>query len=211
MSAMCLRYWPAWVFLKETIENNTYGECLSLNLRGKQVFQVVLFIPMTISCGGALLDLHVHDTDFINYCLGLPDSVFSQGYKGPSGGIDYVVTNYIYSKTNVSPIVSSEGTWAMQEGYGFNMSYTANFENGTLSYLLDEDETLKLFRTGFEPKAIKLKEGMGYEHEIRAFIDEILSGNKTNCDLLLQAAETIAIIEAEKISIETCSVEAVKA
>ncbi|WP_416678199.1 hypothetical protein [Candidatus Pseudothioglobus sp. Uisw_016] len=52
---------------------------------------------------------------------------------------------------------------------------------------------------------------MGYEHEIRAFVDEILSGNKTNFDLLLQAAETIAIIEAEKISIETCSVEAVKA
>jgi len=211
MSAMCLRYWPAWVVLKEAIENNTYGECLSLNFKRQTSFPGGTFYSDDNQCGGALLDLHVHDTDFINYCLGLPDGVFSQGYKGPSGGVDHVVTNYIYSKTNVSPLVSSEGTWTMQEGYGFNMSYTANFENGTLSYLLDEDETLKLFRAGFEPKSIKLKEGMGYEHEIRAFVDEILSGNKTNFDLLLQAAETIAIIEAEKISIETCSVEAVKA
>ena len=99
---------------------------------------------MSNQCGGALLDLHVHDTDFINYCLGLPDAVFSQGYKGPSGGLDHVVTNYIFNKLS-SPLVSSEGSWTMQEGYGFNMSYTANFENGTLSYLLDEDETLKLF------------------------------------------------------------------
>ena len=211
MSAMCLRYWPAWVVLKEAIVNNTYGKCLSLNFKRQTSFPGGAFYSDDIQCGGALLDLHVHDTDFINYCLGLPDAVFSQGYKGPSGGIDHVVTNYIFSKINASPLVSSEGTWAMQEGYGFNMSYTANFENGTLSYLLDEDETLKLFRSGFEPEIIKLKKGMGYEFEIRAFVDEILSGKASNLDLLNQAAETIAIIEAEKISIETCSVVAVKA
>ena len=210
MSAMCLRYWPAWVFLKETIEKSIYGKCLSLNFRRQTSFPGGAFYSDDSQCGGALLDLHVHDTDFINHCLGLPDAVFSQGYNGPSGGIDHVVTNYIFKKTNASPLVSSEGSWTMQEGYGFNMSYTANFENGTLSYLLDEEETLKLFRYGYEPENIKLKEGMGYEFEIRAFIDEISSGNKTNLDLLSQAAKTIAIVEAEKISIETCSVVAIQ-
>ena len=52
---------------------------------------------------------------------------------------------------------------------------------------------------------------MGYEFEIRTFVDEILTGKASNLDLLKQSAETIAIIEAEKISIETCSVVAVKA
>ena len=140
----------------------------------------------------------------------MPDAVFSQGYKGPSGGIDHIVTNYIYSKSDSSTLVSSEGTWTMQEGYGFNMSYTANFENGTLSYLLDEDETLKLFRSGKDTESIKLKDGMGYEFEIRKFVDEILSGKNTNFELLRQAADTIAIIEAEKTSIETCSVVSIK-
>jgi len=51
---------------------------------------------------------------------------------------------------------------------------------------------------------------MGYEFEIRAFVDEILSGNATNFDLLRQAAQTIAIVEAEKTSIETCSVVSIK-
>ena len=76
---------------------------------------------------------------------------------------------------------------------------------------MDEKETLKLFRPGLEPQTIDLKAGMGYEFEIRAFVDEILSGKASNLNLLKQAAETIAIVEAEKISIETCSVEAVKA
>jgi predicted dehydrogenase len=210
MSAMCLRYWPAWVWLKETIESEEYGKCLSLNCKRQTSFPGGSFYSSDEQCGGALLDLHVHDTDFINYCFGLPDAVFSQGYNGPSGGIDHVVTNYIFNKTKLSPLVSAEGTWTMQDGYGFDMSYTANFENGTATYLLSEDETLKLFRAGFEPETIELKSGMGYEFEIRSFVDEILSGKITNIDLLNQAAETIAIIEAEKVSIETCSVINIK-
>ena len=183
---------------------------MSLNFKRQTSFPGGAFYSDHNQCGGALLDLHVHDTDFINYCIGLPDAVFSQGYKGPSGGTDHIVTNYIYNTSDTSPLVSSEGAWTMQEGYGFNMSYTANFDNGTLSYLLDEDETLNLFRTGHRPESIKLKEGMGYEFEIRMFVDEILSGNTTNFDLLRQAAETIAIIEAEKTSIETCSLVSIK-
>ena len=205
MSAMCLRYWPAWVFLKEAIDSNAYGKCLSLNFKRQTSFPGGAFYSDHNQCGGALLDLHVHDTDFVNYCLGLPEAVFSQGYKGPSGGIDHIATHYIYNQSDLSPLVSSEGSWTMQEGYGFNMSYTANFENGTLSYLLEQDETLKLFRSGSEPESINLKEGMGYEFEIRTFVDEILSGKSTNLDLLRQAAETVAIVEAEKTSIETCS------
>jgi len=210
MSAMCLRYWPAWVFLKEAIDSNAYGKCLSLNFKRQTSFPGGAFYSDHNQCGGALLDLHVHDTDFVNYCLGLPEAVFSQGYKGPSGGIDHIATHYIYNQSDLSPLVSSEGSWTMQEGYGFNMSYTANFENGTLSYLLEQDETLKLFRSGSEPESINLKEGMGYEFEIRTFVDEILSGNSTNFDLLKQASETVAIIEAEKTSIETCSLVSIK-
>ena len=210
MSAMCLRYWPAWVFLKEAIDSNAYGKCLSLNFKRQTSFPGGAFYSDHNQCGGALLDLHVHDTDFVNYCLGLPEAVFSQGYKGPSGGIDHIATHYIYNQSDLSPLVSSEGSWTMQEGYGFNMSYTANFENGTLSYLLEQDETLKLFRSGSEPESINLKEGMGYEFEIRTFVYEILSGNSTNLDLLRQASETVAIIEAEKTSIETCTLVSIK-
>jgi len=76
--------------------------------------------------------------------------------------------------------------------------------------LLGEKETLKIFKSGFEPETVDLKVGMGYEFEIRSFVDEILSGINANIDLINQAAETIAIIEDEKVSIEACSVVTIK-
>jgi predicted dehydrogenase len=206
MSAMCLRYWPAWVWLKKVIDNKEYGECLSLTCKRQTSHPPGTFYSNDDECGGALLDLHVHDTDFINYCFGMPSAVFSQGYKGPSGGIDHVATHYIYDQSQNTPLVTAEGTWTMQEGYGFNMSYTANFEKATACYLLDDEETLRLFRSGYEPEIIKLVEGMGYEFEIRSFVDDILSNKTININLLKQAAESVAIIEAEMVSIKSCSV-----
>ena len=206
MSAMCLRYWPAWVWLKKAIDNKEYGECLSLTCKRQTTHPPGTFYSNDDECGGALLDLHVHDTDFINYCFGMPRAVFSQGYKGPSGGIDHVATHYIYDQSQNTPLVTAEGAWTMQEGYGFNMSYTANFEKGTACYLLDSEETLKLFRSGHQPETIELKEGMGYEFEIRSFVDDILSNKTININLLKQAAESVAIIEAEMVSIKSCSV-----
>ena len=210
MSAMCLRYWPAWVWLKKVIDSKDYGECLSLTCKRQTSHPSGTFYANDDECGGALLDLHVHDTDFINYCFGMPSAVFSQGYKGPSGGIDHVATHYIYNQSQNTPLVTAEGTWTMQEGYGFNMSYTANFEKATAFYLLDDKETLTLFRSGYEPEIIKLNEGMGYEFEIRSFVDEILSNKRINIDLLKQAAEAVAIIEAEMVSIKSCSVVALE-
>ena len=45
---------------------------------------------------------------------------------------------------------------------------------------------------------------------MKTFVDEIMAHKSTNIDLLKQAAESIAIIEAEKASIESCSVVAIK-
>ena len=47
---------------------------------------------------------------------------------------------------------------------------------------------------------------MGYEFEIRSFVDDILSNKTININLLKQAAESVAIIEAEQVSIKSCSV-----
>ena len=73
----------------------------------------------------------------------------------------------------------------------------------------DEDLIKKIKEYDFYHD-IELKEGMGYEFEIRSFVDEILSGKESNLVLLNQAAESIAIIEAEQLSIKSCSVVTVK-
>src|SRR5262245_6018335 len=94
MPAMCLRFWPEWAWLRQAITENRYGAVLAARFRrvaeppgwGKNTFF------NGAESGGALFDLHVHDTDFVQYCFGRPRSVYSTGYEKFSGAIDHVVT-----------------------------------------------------------------------------------------------------------------------
>jgi hypothetical protein len=47
--------------------------------------------------------------------------------------------------------------------------------------------------------------------ECRSFVDDILNHRRMNINLLRQAAESVAIIEAEMVSIKSCSVVALGA
>ena len=71
-----------------------------------------------VDLGGALFDLHIHDTDFVNFLFGRPSAVFSSGVINSAGTIDHVVTQYIYPG---GPAVHAEGNWLLTQG--FNMSY----------------------------------------------------------------------------------------
>ncbi|MEC7905359.1 MAG: Gfo/Idh/MocA family oxidoreductase, partial [Verrucomicrobiota bacterium] len=96
MPAMCLRFWPEWLFLKKAIDEGTYGKALGVRFR--RVAEPPGWSQDSYldgeKSGGALLDLHIHDTDFVQYCFGLPKSVFSTGFSKVSGAIDHVVTQY---------------------------------------------------------------------------------------------------------------------
>jgi hypothetical protein len=51
---------------------------------------------------------------------------------------------------------------------------------------------------------------LGYEFEIRECVETILANRSTDINLLSQAADSLAIIEAEKISLRHCSVVPLK-
>ena len=94
MPAMCLRFWPEWAWIRNAIVSNCYGKTLSARFRRVAEppgWGHKNFLNGNAS-GGALFDLHVHDTDFILYCFGPPQSVLSSGYSKISGAIDHVVT-----------------------------------------------------------------------------------------------------------------------
>ncbi len=69
MPAMCLRFWPEWAWLKEAIASGRLGNVLAARFRrvaeppgwGRNTFF------NGAESGGALFDLHVHDTDFVNF------------------------------------------------------------------------------------------------------------------------------------------------
>lgn len=99
MPAMCMRFWPGWSWLKQVVEEKTYGNILVARFRRLSEMpgwsKAGTYAGGT-DMGGALFDLHIHDTDFVNFLFGCPASVFSSGVTSATGSIDHVVTQYIY-------------------------------------------------------------------------------------------------------------------
>lgn len=201
MPAMCLRFWPEWSWLRATIHAGTYGKVRSARFRrvaeppgwGRASFF------NGAESGGALFDLHVHDTDFVQFCFGRPKAVFSTGHSQFSGAIDHVVTQYFVEG---DAVVHAEGSWAMAPGFGFNMSYTVNFERATADYdIARGPDALRLSVVGTPPAVIKPDGADGYVGELRHFLDCIRTGTKPTVVTADDGASAIEICEAEEASI----------
>lgn len=201
MPAMCLRFWPEWKWLKEAISSARYGKILALRLR--RVSQPPGWSKETYAngtqSGGALLDLHIHDTDFVQFCFGLPSAVYSTGFSKFSGAVDHVVTQYVYDD---GVVVYAEGSWAMAEGFGFNMSYTAIFERATADYDVSRGEnSLILYEDGKKPQTIKCEGGDGYVGELKHIIESVIEGKQPSVVTAKDGMSAIEICEAEEKSV----------
>jgi len=198
MCAMCMRFWPGWAWLKRAIDERTYGKVLAAHFRRVASHPGGAFYSNGEACGGAILDLHVHDTDFVQFCFGMPRAVTSRGYTKITGHIDHVVTQYHYDG---GAMVFAEGGWAMAEGFGFQMQYTVNFERATADFTFDGKDHVRLCEPGKPPREVEVGSGMGYDHEIAYFLDCIAKGERPGTVTLAQAADSLRIVEAEVRSI----------
>lgn len=206
MCAMCMRFWPGWDWLKDAVATKKFGKVLAANFRRVAQHPGGPFYSNGDACGGAALDLHIHDTDFVQYLFGKPRSVSSIGYSRITNQVDHIVTSYKYDDV---PVVVAEGGWAMTAGFGFSMRYTVNFENATAVFDLGAAKPLMLYEKGKDPAAVALDPVMGYQREIEYFVDCINAGRKPTTVTLADAAMSVKIVEAEVQSVRTGTAVAV--
>ncbi len=194
MPAMCMRFWPGWSWLLEHAAAGTFGalRALALTRIGSMPDWSGFYADRSRS-GGALLDLHIHDTDFVAALCGTPREVRT------AGSDDHVVTTYIFERG--PDVVLAEGCWDAAPGYPFRMAYRAHFDEATAEYDGWHDPPLRLARGGaFEP--VGLPVGTGYDHEIRHFV-EAATGRSPLRVTVRDAVASLAILEAERRSLRT--------
>ncbi len=100
----CIRFWPEYVKAKEIVDSGRYGDVRTASFRRVSPVPGWSWKNWLIHAkqsGGAIMDLHIHDTDYIQYLFGLPEAVRSEAAIGPSGGFDYVATQYVYEDSKV--------------------------------------------------------------------------------------------------------------
>ncbi len=203
----CLRYWGEYEYLKDVYENGTYGKLLSASF--------IRLSPVPWWCednwfleyeksGGALLDLHVHDIDFIQYAFGMPKMVSSAAVLcEEKGRWPSVETRYIY-ENNMQ--ISAVGSWIYNKGFPFRMEYLAQFELASVIY---EKGKLLVFDnngTQIEPTYQKAD---AYVTEIEKFIDccekgiknEKVSPRSTMLSIKIARGEEQSIIQQKPIEL----------
>ena len=201
MIAQVVRFFPAYEILKETVESGRLGRLKHLTMSrlssAPRWSWDNWFLDHKRS-GGALLDLHVHDADFVHYLLGEPKAVFARGAHGPSGGWDAVTASYVYDGDLA---VSVTGSWMLPDGFQFAAGFIANFENGCLVHnSAAKDPMLEGSAGGM--RAVALPDKNGYREELAYFVGCLVGGKEATKVMPASSAFSIRLVEAERKSIE---------
>jgi len=201
MPAMVMRFWPQWAWLKGAVADRRYGAVKGAIFRRLATMPRGWYADGTIS-GGALMDVHIHDTDFVQYLFGRPAAVYCRGYAKTSGQLDHLVTHYVFEGPEAPPLVVAEGGWCLADGFGFQMRYTVNFETATADFDLARATPLLVFREGRQ-EVIDCGPEDGYIGELRYFTECIAAHSPPTVVTAAAALQAMEILHAEQKSATT--------
>lgn len=175
MVAHVVRFMAPYMYLRNVIESGELGKLLRLDM--KRISSIPTWswedwMRDEKRSGGVCTDLSIHDIDFVQSVLGMPDKVTA--YKTCiKDNSDYIVSSLTYNDT----LVTCEGTW-YNCSIPFKATYLAVFQNG---YVELSD---KLYKNGEpvvieQPKedapeldlGINVGNDNGYLAEIQYFVD----------------------------------------
>jgi predicted dehydrogenase len=200
--AQVIRFWPEYEYLYHLLRRDEMGKLLHLSLyrRAGPVTWTWDDWNNDNQLSGGVIDIRIHDIDFVNLLLGKPKQLYAQAVPG----FDVVLSQYEYDG---GPFVSIESNRLLPQALGFESGYDAIFEKGALRYRGQEVPSLKLFQhSSSEPQVIEVS-GDAYLNELRYFI-ECIQGEQddTGWASPQSALEALQLWELEASSVETGNV-----
>ena len=193
MPALCMRFWPGWSWLLDHRSDGSLGPVRAASFRreGPRPRWAPGFYDDPERSGGALVDLHIHDADFVRAFLGEPDDV--QAY----GTLDRVATAYVF-EGGPRPVMAT-GSWDHADGHPFHMGFVVDFEAATAEFDSRQETPLTLARDGSR-EVVPLPSTTGYDEEVRHFVRVIL-GEEPQRVTIADAVATARLLDRERASL----------
>jgi UDP-N-acetylglucosamine 3-dehydrogenase len=178
MVAHVLRFWPQYARIKELVDAGEIGSVISASAYRLQKYPPwMTWFRDPKRSGGALLDLQVHDVDFIHWIMGHPESVYEVGTQSPTGAWDHYHT--VLSYPHAQAIV--EGSLMMPEAFPFSSRILVVGTQGALEYTfrvatnVQERESashfFRLYKNNGEASEPSVSSEDGYVAEFRYFVE----------------------------------------
>ena len=202
MVAHVVRFMAPYMYLKKVYDSGELGKLLRLDM--KRISSIPTWswedwMRDEKRSGGVATDLSIHDLDFVQSMLGMPEKVtsFATGIKNNN---DYILSTLTYKDV----VVTCEGTW-YNCGIPFKAQFLAVFQNG---YVELSD---KLYKNGKEvvleqPKedakevdlGINVGNDNGYLAEIQYFVDCVLNDREIKFVTAESSAKSIELVDLVK-------------
>jgi len=199
MIAQCIRFWPEYDVLTNLVRSGEAGRLLSLHMTRQGAAPMSGWFSEAQHSGGAILDLHVHDMDYCQYLLGLPERLYTQGGQSMDAehGYDYVHTSMDYGRGLQVSVVAH---W-VDVALPWSARYEARFERAFLTYHSGANPTLTVHKKGGS-EAPALPSQNAYYQEIRYFLDCVTTGAPLTRCPAQESRNSVALVQAEVASIE---------
>jgi predicted dehydrogenase len=204
MIAQCIRFWPEYLYLRKVVREGTFGRLLSLNMfrmGGRPIWSWENWFIDPPRSGGPILDLHIHDVDFVNYMLGKPTKIQATArHSEATGSYDVIHALYEYAG---GPQVHIHAGWSMAQ-IPFNAGFDAWFERGFIRFDGKADPNLLVFDGMVEVNGHKpeYEPGDAYANEIAYFLRCVEQGVQPDECPPASARGSIALISDEIAAIE---------
>ena len=144
--------------------------------------------------GGALVDLHIHDVDFVNYCFGKPDKIEAAGVNLPGEGVGDILALYTYQG---GPVVTLHGAWNYMPKFPFRMAFNMSLENASFEFNSMVDMNLHVYPKEGGELVPELESADGYLLEEKYFLECIDKGVKPSIVTPEAALESVVLAEQE--------------
>jgi predicted dehydrogenase len=217
MVAHVLRFWPEYVRAREILLSRRLGDCRAITMR--RMLSLLISVQgeqnwrqQVDRMGGAIIDLQIHDLDFLNWTFGMPESVFCAAIPSRGGGFDHCYTVLSYA-SGIKALVESS---YLLQGDPMVFSMKAVCDEGTLDYVFHPDRfdmhelagheagvaaesnpgSLMCYRAGREPEVIVRQDpdliGLVFSREVSHFVNGIRRGEP---DLIAPATEAVSALQ----------------
>lgn len=139
-----LRFFPEYMKAKEIVDRGDLGEpfhCFCARLAVTPDWHSDGWGMEEKFSGGSVLDLHIHDLDFLISLFGKPKNLFARGIDNPrQGGLAHISTNIEFYSGQLG---FAEAGWDFKGSFPFTMVFRILCKKGTIEWTFRSGKNLE--------------------------------------------------------------------
>jgi predicted dehydrogenase len=199
MVAHVLRFVPAFAEARELALSGKYGALMGVHLKriiGRKSPEIER--NYFDRSGGPLLDLHIHDTDFMMHLCGTPARVLANAHVAPNGDVLYFNAEYFYDGRSIG--ASAQCGAVGQPPVTFEHGFDFFLEKATLRYNSLRDANAILLCAGGKQKELAPRRKEAFQAQLQHAVDCVRDGRESDIISAQNARTSLAVCLHEKQS-----------